>query len=185
MTDEEIVRLYWQRSDRAIAATETAYGGYCYSVAYGVLNNSEDAEESVNDTYLAAWNAIPPTWPESLKAFLGKITRRLAISRLRHENRLKRGGGEAVLAIEELAECTPSDFDTQGTVEAKELAKIINNFLESLSPREQNLFVARYWYVLPVADIAEKLDMRPGAVKTALHRLRKKLMEELRKEGFA
>lgn len=90
-----------------------------------------------------------------------------------------------MLAIEELAECTPSGFDTQGTVEAKELAQYINKFLEGLSPREQNLFVARYWYVLPVADIAERLDMRPGAVKTALHRLRKKLLDELRKEGFA
>ena len=185
MTDTEIIQLYWQRSDRAIAATEATYGGYCYSVAYGVLNSREDAEESVNDTYLAAWNTIPPTWPESLKAFLGKLTRSQAISRLRREKRLKRGGGEAMLAIEELAECTPSGFDTQGTVEAKELAQYINKFLEGLSPREQNLFVARYWYVLPVADIAERLDMRPGAVKTALHRLRKKLLDELRKEGFA
>lgn len=184
MTDTEILQLYWQRDNRAVAETQAAYGGYCYTVAYNVLNNDQDAEESVNDTYLAAWNAIPPTWPESLKAFLGQITRRLAVSRLRRENRLKRGGGEAALAIEELAECTPDRFDTQDQLEAKELAAAINRFLEGLPERERNLFVARYWYVLTISEIGARLGMKTGAVKTALHRLRKKLMEELEKEGL-
>ena len=184
MTDDGIIRLYWQRSDQAIAETDAVYGGYCYSVAYRVLNSDQDAEESVNDTYLAVWNAIPPTWPENLKAFLGQITRRLAVTRLRRATRLKRGGGEAVFAIEELAECTPDGFDVEGKVEAKELAKAIEKFLDSLPERERHMFVARYWHVLPVSEIACRLGMKQGAVKTALHRQRKKLMEELKKEGL-
>ncbi len=184
MTDEEIVALYWQRSDRAIDETARCYGGYCYTVAYALLSNQEDAEESVNDTYLAAWNAIPPTRPQSLKAFLGQITRRLALSRLRRDKRLKRGGGEAALAIEELAECIPSGFDTEKSLELKELAGAIGRFLESQDQRDRRLFTARYWYALPVERIAAGLGMRPGAVRTALHRLRRRLAEQLQKEGL-
>lgn len=184
MTDEEIIQLYWSRSDRAVAASEAAYGGYCYSVAYGVLNNAEDAEESVNDTWMAAWNAIPPTWPESLKAFFGQICRRLSITRLRRERRLKRGGGEADLVLDELKGCMPSGCDPQKSLEAKELGMAVNRFLAGLPERERDLFLARYWYMLPVREAARRLSMGTGAAKTALHRLRKRLSEQLQKEGL-
>ena len=108
MNDAGIIDLYWQRSERAIPETENAYGRYCHTVAYNLLRNAEDAEESVNDTWLAAWNAMPPERPNSLKAFLGRITRNISVTRLRRSGSQKRGGGEASLAIDELSECLPA-----------------------------------------------------------------------------
>ena len=108
MKDHDIVALYWQRSERAIPETEAVYGHYCHTVAYNLLRNQEDAEESVNDTWLAAWNAMPPSRPDNLKAFLGIITRNIAVSRLRRSGSLKRGSGEAAAALEELSECLPT-----------------------------------------------------------------------------
>lgn len=184
MTDTEIISLYWSRSDRAIAETDAAYGGYCYAVAYGVLSNREDAEESVNDSYLAAWNAMPPTWPDSLKAFLGKLCRRVSLSRLRKNLAAKRGGGEAVLAVEELSECLPSSFDTEGAVEAKELAGAIDRFLGTLPEEERNLFLARYWFVTPLRTLASRLGVKESSLKTRLYRSRQRLRAFLEKEGF-
>ena len=105
MDDQEIIDLYFQRSENAISETASKYGGYCYSIAYNILTNNEDAEESVSDTYLAAWNAMPPRRPSILATFLGKITRRLSIDRWRSRNAYKRGGGEIILALEELEDC--------------------------------------------------------------------------------
>ena len=111
MNDADIVALFWQRSERAIPETETVYGAYCHTVAFNLLRNTEDAEESVNDTWLAAWNAMPPERPDSLKAFLGRITRNIAVTRLRRSRSQKRGGGEACIVIEELSECLPGRDD--------------------------------------------------------------------------
>ena len=105
MDDEMIVQLYWERSENAITETDRKYGAYCNSIAYGILRDKEDAEESVSDTYLDAWNSMPPHHPSILATFLGKITRRISIDRWRSKNRLKRGGGEVVLALEELEQC--------------------------------------------------------------------------------
>lgn len=114
MNDAGIIDLYWQRSERAIPETENAYGPYCHTVAYNLLRNAEDAEESVNDTWLAAWNAMPPERPNSLKAFLGRITRNISVTRLRRSGSQKRGGGEASLAIDELSECLPGGATRRG-----------------------------------------------------------------------
>ncbi len=183
MTDQDIVDLYWQRSDRAIPETEAVYGAYCHTVAYNLLRSPEDAEESVNDTWLAAWNAMPPTRPGNLRAFLGKLTRNIAVTRLRRKGSLKRGGGMAALALEELSECLPGDFDLESRVEARELLRCIDRFLAKLPERERVIFVGRYYYVLTAEELAERLRMKPATVKTVLYRTRAKLLKELEKEG--
>lgn len=117
MTDAAIIELYFSRSEQAIAESETSYGGYCYRVANGILNDRADSEESVNDTWLAAWNAIPPTRPQSLKAYFGALTRRISVDRLRKRLADKRGKGEALIALDELAECIPSGWSMETSVE--------------------------------------------------------------------
>ena len=182
MTDQDIVNLYWQRSDQAVPETDRVYGAYCHMVAYNLLRSPEDAEESVNDTWLAAWNAIPPERPLNLKAYLGKLTRNIAISRLRRQGCLKRGGGAAALALEELSECLPGSFEVERIVEAREMCSCIERFLEKLGERERVIFVGRYFYVLTLEEIAERLRMKPATVKTVLYRTRNKLLKELEKE---
>ena len=184
MTDAEIIALYWQRSERAIDESDRAYGSYCNTVAYNVLGTREDALESVNDTWFAAWNAMPPHRPDSLKAFLGKLCRRIAISRLRKNNSQKRGGGEAMLALEELTECLKSRSDPAEAVEAKELAAGVDRFLATLSRQDRVIFTARYWYLLPVEQIAGRLGLKGGTVKSSLYRSRGKLRRYLEKEGL-
>ena len=184
MTDSALIDLYWQRSEQAIAETDRAYGSYCYAVAYHVLANREDSDESVNDTWLAAWNAMPPARPSSLKAYLGRLTRNIAISRLRRSSSQKRGGGEITLAMDELGDCIPSSFDMNRTLEARELAESIDRFLAALPERERVIFTARYWYLLPVDEIARRLDMKPNTVKTSLYRSRARLLAHLKKEGL-
>ena len=117
MTDAAIIELYFSRSEQAIAESETSYGGYCYHVANGILNDRADSEESVNDTWLAAWNAIPPTRPQSLKAYFGALTRRISVDRLRKRLADKRGKGKALIALDELAECIPSGWSMETSVE--------------------------------------------------------------------
>ena len=123
MDDSVIVELYWTRSESAIAETSSKYGKYCYSIAYNILLSSEDADESVNDTYLGAWNSIPPHRPSTLSTFLGKITRRISIDRWRKRHAAKRGGGEVALALDELSECLSSrSNDTEQTILLKEVS---------------------------------------------------------------
>lgn len=121
MDDQNIIALYWARSETAISETAQKYGGYCFSIAKNILTNHEDAEESVNDTYLTAWNAMPPRRPSILATFLGKITRRLAIDRWRYRNARKRGGGEVTLALDELEDCASQD-SLEKAMDRKELA---------------------------------------------------------------
>ena len=185
MTDKEIIDLYWRRAEEAIPETDRVYGPYCHTVAFHLLRSREDAEESVNDTWLAAWNAMPPARPGSLKAFLGKLTRNIAVTRLRRQGSLKRGGGEAALALEELADCLPSGFDLEKTVEQRELCRCLNRFLAALPERQRVIFTGRYFYVLSIEELAERLHMKPAAVKTALYRTRARLLRELEKEGNA
>ena len=185
MNDDAILALYWQRSSEAVSATDAASGTYCYRIAYGILTNPEDSEESVNDTWLAAWDSIPPTRPDSLKAYLGKLVRRISVSRLRRRLAAKRGGGEGALAMEELSECIPSASDPVRTVELRELTAALDRFLATLPAEERGVFVARYWYACPIADLADRLGRRPGAVKTQLYRTRSKLRAHLEQEGFA
>lgn len=182
MTDASIIDLYWRRLEQAIEESQNTYGRYCYRVANGILRDPEDSEESVNDTWLAAWDSMPPARPQCLKSYFGVLTRRISVSRLRAKLAEKRGGGEALLAIEELAECIPSGWSLEKTVEDRELIRAFNAFLAKQPETERNLFVARYWYGLPVAEIALKFRIRQNTVLTKLRRTRVRLLKFLEKE---
>ena len=184
MEDQKIIDLYWQRSEQAIQETDAKYGGYCFSIAYNILTNREDSEESVSDTYLSAWHAMPPKRPGILSAFLGKITRHISIDRWRRRSAQKRGGGEIVLALEELEDCLSDGYSTEEAVQKKELAVFINRFLDTLPETERNIFLCRYWYVDPVKDIADTFGFSVGKVNSMLFRTREKLRRALEKEGY-
>ena len=183
MEDEEILALYFARSERAIAETETKYGWYCKGVAYRILASFDDTQECVNDTWLKAWNAIPPAKPENLQAFLGKITRNGALHRLRASKARKRGGTSVSLALSELGECV-SDGETPETAFLRrELSESLNRFLGKLSKEKRVIFVLRYWYLYSIKEIAQKMGMRENTVSSTLFRLRKQLKIHLEQEG--
>lgn len=184
MTDASIIELYFARAEQAVAESESAYGGYCYRVADGILNDPSDSEESVNDTWLAAWNAIPPTRPRVLKTYFGALTHRISVDRLRRRLAAKRGGGEALVALDELAECIPSGWSVEEEIETRELIRAFNAFLAAQPRLERELFVARYWYALPVADIAARFGLKRNTVLTKLRRTRLRLLDCLEREGL-
>lgn len=184
MNDTEIVDLYWQRNSQAITETDKKYGGYCQSIAYRICRSAEDAEECVNDTWLRAWNAMPDKRPAALSPFLGRITRNCALSRLEARGRQKRGGGETALALDELEDCVAASGDVARQYETRELEQTINRFVESLRDDERRCFLARYWYLLPVAEIAKRLDFSESKVKSMLLRTRRKLHGYLTEEGY-
>ena len=184
MDDKAIVELYFARSEKAISETAKKYGGYCYSIANNILSNKEDSEESVNDTYLAAWNNMPPRHPSILATFLGKITRYISLDRWKSRCAYKRGGGEVTLALEELDEFLSSGESTEEVVEKKELIRSINRFLDNLPETERNLFVCRYWYLDPVQQIADRYGFTLSKTASMLRRTREKLCKQLKKEGF-
>ena len=184
MEDAAIVDLYWQRSDQAISETDHKYGRYCHAIAYNFVKNKEDAEECVNDTWFRAWNSMPDKRPSVLSTFLGAITRHLAISVYRGKTSQKRGSGEMPLALDELSECVPTGADLEQEYEIKEFEEAVGMFVESLPEAEQKVFVARYWYLAPVSEIAEKMHFTQGKTKSMLFRIRNKLREYLREEGL-
>lgn len=182
MEDGRIVDLYWQRSERAVAETDRKYGPYCRTVAYNILENSEDSDECVNDTYLRAWNSMPDARPASLSAYLARITRNLAISALRRKNTLRRGGGRTALALEELAEAVPSGESLETRIELRELSERLEAFLGTVGTQERQIFMARYFYMAQVKDIAAKYGFSESKVKSMLSRTRKKLKRYLEEE---
>lgn len=184
MEDEKIIALYWERDQEAIAVTAEKYGHYCSAIAGNILQNHEDVEECVNDTWLVAWQTMPPQKPRVLSVFLGKLTRNLAINRYRHNTALKRGGGQAVAVLEELGELVSGADNVAEEIDRRELVQAINDFLCGLSSDKRRIFVCRYWYFESVADIAADHNMSENHVSVLLHRLREKLRKHLRKGGF-
>lgn len=184
MDDKSIVDLFWKRSERAIAETDAKYGRFCYSVAFNVLANREDAEESVNDTYLATWNALPPHRPSVLMAFIGKLIRRISINRWYALSACKRGGGQVPLVLDELAECESSSPSVEDIVIGKEAYAALNHFLAALPETERKVFVRRYFLLDPVAQIAQSFHFTEAKVTSMLHRTRIKLHKTLTKEGY-
>ena len=183
MEDKQIVELYWARSETAISETEKKYGRYCHYIAYQILCNDADAEEIVNDTYLKTWNTVPPMRPDPLKPYVGTISRQLALNRYEAQNTQKRGG-QAPLVLEELSECIP-DTDGGGDIgESVALSDALTRFLWALPERTRNIFVRRYFYMSPVAEIAEDFAMKESNVTMHLLRTRRKLEQFLKKEGF-
>ena len=182
MEDSQIVALYWARNEQALAETARKYGNYCFSIAYNILTSREDADESVNDTYMSAWERIPPHEPAVLSAFLGKITRRISLNRWRNQSRKKRGGGEVILALEELSECIPGRDDVERSIQQKELTQAIVVFLNQLPGTEREVFLCRYWYLADIRQIASVFGFTESKVKSMLHRTRLKLRTHLTEE---
>lgn len=184
MEDNILVELYWACSENAISETSAKYGKYCYTIAYHILANPEDAEESVNDTYLDAWNAMPPHRPAVLSTFLGKITRRISIDKWRRRTAAKRGGGEIPLVLDELADFVPSGHDVERAVMERELVDMLNAFLAGLSVQESDVFVCRYFFLMPLTEICERFSYSLSKTKSMLARTRKKLLSYMKKEGL-
>lgn len=182
MDDSRIIELYWQRNESAITATDRKYGRFCHCIALNILSVPEDAEETVNDTYHAVWNAIPPTRPKSFKVFLGRIVRNLSISRYRKNRAQKRYGGMELL-LSELEECLPHPGQTEDAIEQQHLSALISDWLEQLPPTDRTLFVRRYWFGEELQTLAAEFRITPGALAQRMLKLRRSLRECLEKEG--
>lgn len=185
MNDSEIIELYTARNENAVTQTDLKYGRYCRYIAFNILKNDEDSEECVNDTYLRAWNSIPPKHPENLKTYLGKITQNLSLNRFEKLSSKKRGSGQIPLILDELSECIPDSQNTETAVEDTIVTEIINRFLDGLSPETRKIFVRRYWYMSTVRDIANDYGFTQSKVTVTLFRTREKLKKGLEKEGVS
>lgn len=184
MEDSAIVELFWTRSETAISEAAGKYGAYLSQIAKNIVSSQEDCEECVNDAYFNAWNSIPPAKPESLKAFLGKITRNLALDRYRAQNAKKRGDGSAAVAIEELFELSDGKNQEEHIVDRMVLKPALEGFLRALKDEERRIFLKRYWYFMSVRDIAEDMGIGESKVKMTLLRTREKLRAKLQEEGI-
>lgn len=184
MQDQQIITLYWQRSELAIAQTAAAYGAYCYQIADNILHDALDDEECCNDTWLQAWNTIPPQKPDKLRAFLAKITRNLAFDRFRTRHAAKRGGGALPLVLEELEQCLAATASAAQIVEARELEASIQTFLHQLPRLQRSVFLRRYFYAEPVQLIAQNFSLKESNVSMMLSRIRRKLKAFLQQEGY-
>ena len=182
MDDLQIIELYFARDEQAIKETDRKYGKTCFRVAYNLLSNNEDSEESVNDTYLTVWNKIPPTRPNNFIAFICKITRNLSLKRLEVSNAMKRSAG-TIISMSELEKALP-DQCIAPDVEDEELGKLISAFLWSEKALDRNVFLRKYWFFDSISDIAERYSMNENSVKSMLFRSRNRLREFLRKEGI-
>jgi RNA polymerase sigma factor (sigma-70 family) len=180
--DGQIVELFLRRNERAIQEINAKYGSYCFSVANNILYNREDAEECVNDTWVRAWNAIPPQRPEHLRLFVAKITRNLAFDKVKSQMAYKRGCGSLSITFEELTECISSANDIETEYQVEELKKSINRFLYTLARRDCDVFLRRYFYVESIHEIGERYDLKDGNVLVILSRTRKKLKNYLQGE---
>ena len=185
LEDSKIIDLYWARKEQALAETDAKYGNYCRTIARNILRNFEDTEECVSDTWLHAWNSMPPQRPGILSAFLGRITRNLSFDRCKYQQAAKRGGGALPLALDELGECIPSAQRVEYALEQKELAAAIDRFLRTLPEKDCNLFLRRYWYIDSISVIADRYGMKENTVKSILFRTREKLRKFLGEEGIA
>ena len=183
MEDQAIIDLYWARKEQALEESDRKYGGFCRTIAYNILHSLEDSEECVNDTWLRAWNTMPPQRPGVLQAFLGRITRNLSLDRYKAARADKRGGGQMPLALEELGDCVPSAASVEEALALEELTRLLDRFLRALPERECCIFLRRYWYVDGTKEIARRYDMAEGSVKSTLYRTRQKLRAALEKEG--
>lgn len=185
MEDKDIIALFWERSESAINETSKKYGKYCYHIAYSILYDEQDSEECVNDTYMNAWKTIPPHNPYKLSAYLGKITRNLALNKLDYYNAKKRGNGEIPLVIEELKECICATENVEKIVDEIHFTDTLNSFLASLSKEKRIIFLRRYWYMSSIKEISVDYGMRESKVKMLLLRLRKDFRMCLEKEGIS
>ena len=184
MEDSRIVSLYWDRDETAIEQTDKKYGRYLTKIAYNILADREDSKESVNDTYLAAWDSMPPHKPQVLSTYLGKLTRRISIDLFRKKNSQKRSGGEYALSLQELEDCISGGNTTEQALNAQLLSEAIGRYLRTVTEEARNVFIGRYYYLDPVKQIAGYCHISESKVKILLYRTRQGLWEYLQKEGF-
>lgn len=184
MNDREIIALYFARDQHAIEVCAEQYGRYCHQIAGKILHDPLDCEETVNDTWMQAWNSIPPNRPTALKLYLARITRNLAFSRYRHETAAKRGGCEVEMALEELGECISAKGNVDDELNKAELVASIRGFLEGLPLQRRNIFIRRYFFLEASREIANRYDLRESNVLMILSRTRKSLKAHLTKEGY-
>ena len=184
MDDQEIIARFFARDEEGLAAAQERYGDYCAAVARNLLSDQRDQEECLSDTWLRAWNTIPPQRPRSLGAFLAKITRNLAIDCLRSGNTVRRGGGQTTLALEELGECVSQAGSPEGELDRQAAVEALNRFLDGLPPLQREVFLRRYWYLDSVGEIARRFSMSQSKVKTMLFRTRQELRTYLEQEGI-
>jgi len=183
MEEQAILTSLYRREESAIAQMSQAYGPYCASIARNILDCDQDVEEILSDTWLRAWNSIPPAKPAHLKLYLARITRNLSFDRFRNQSREKRGGSETILALYELSECIGSESPEQA-LQTEELKETLNHFLSTLPKRDRSIFLLRYFHLEPAEKIAHRYAIRPDHVRTILSRTRKKLRQYLIKEGL-
>lgn len=185
MDDSRIVEMYWNRQEEAIAETDAKYGTYCNYIAYHILYSSRDAEECVSDTYMRAWNAMPPHRPDRLSVFLGKITRNLSLNRYKEQHAKKRGEGQVEVVLDELQDVVCGQSDIENFVDETVLTEALNVFLSGLPKTNRVIFIKRYWYLCPIKEIARDMAMKESHVTTILFRMRNELKLHLEKEGIA
>ncbi len=184
LNDSEILDLYFARQESAISETDRKYGPYCRSISYNILESREDSEECTNDTYMKLWNVIPPQKPVRFCAFIASVARSIALNMLRRSSTSKRGGGNAQIVFDEIAECVADKDTVESTLDEKELVKALNGFLSSCGGEKQLIFMKRYYHFRSVSQIAEEMHLSEDKVKQALHRTREKLRKYLEKEGI-
>ena len=183
MSDEQIVALYWQRDEQAIRETDIKYKKFLLSVAYNILQDMYDSEECLNDTYIGAWNAIPPARPVLLQAFLATIMRRTAIDCYKAKKRQKRIVSELTVSLSEVEDFI-SDDDMYSQTDAKELGRVISDFVRSLSDRRMYIFMSRYYIARPIKEIARLLGCSESTVNKEIAAIKRDLKEKLKKEGY-
>ncbi|MCM1365055.1 MAG: sigma-70 family RNA polymerase sigma factor [Faecalibacterium sp.] len=184
MDDKKIIELFFKRSEKAIKETDEKYGLYCRCIAKNILQNNEDSEECVSDTYAKLWNVIPPTVPVNFKTFIGRITRNLSLDRLEKGHAQKRGPNQVTLVLEELQECLPSGETVESVTDNNILKDALNSFLESLTDEKRKIFMRRYWYISSIKEIASDYGVSESKVKMILLRTRNELKNYLEKEGI-
>ena len=182
--DSRIIELYFERNESAVTETDKKYGAYCMTVSKNILGNEEDAKECLNDTYLAAWNSIPPKIPEKLSLFLGKITRNLSLNRYRKNETKKRGGGTADIVFDEIGEIISGSENPEEKFERKEIIGAVNEFLRTLPEEKRSIFICRYWYFDSIEDIAARFGKKESGIYSSLERTRKNLWKYLSERGY-
>lgn len=184
MDDNQIIELYWSRSELAISTTAEKYGSYCYAVADNILHSKEDSDECVNDTWLNAWNCMPPQRPYVLSAFLAKITRSLAFNRYNYLRRKKRGGGELDILLSELDECVAARDNVEKGYDEAQTAQVITSFLKEQPKRNTALFVQRYFFCRSISELKKLTGWSQSKITSILYRMRVQLKERLEKEDI-
>ncbi|MBQ9911225.1 MAG: RNA polymerase sigma factor [Lachnospiraceae bacterium] len=184
MSDAELVRRLWEKDEQALSLVQQQYGSYCRSIAQRILGNARDAEECVNDALLKTWSSIPPNSPDSLKAYIGRITRNLSFNLYQKQRAEKRGGSGFETVLDELAECIPGGREPEEEVLMNELSSEIDRFLSSLPKEKRMLFVSRYFYAESIPEIAKRFSISKNAASVRLNRLRKELRAHLKERGF-